>query len=53
MDTTRIIQIAIARADLFITSAWAFVMSPFVRLPISITMGALIGRAIMKRTDSR
>lgn len=53
MDTTRAIQAAIARADLVLCWAWAIVCRWYIRLPVCILLGVLIGKAILKRTDSR
>jgi len=42
------ILIAVARADLVLSTVRAVIMSPFVRLPLCVAVGVLIGRCLMR-----
>jgi hypothetical protein len=42
------ILIAVARADLVLSTAWAVIMSPYVRFPLCVAVGVLIGRCLMR-----
>lgn len=51
MDTTRAIQVVIARADLVLCWVWVFVCRWYIRLPACVALGILLGKVITKRND--
>lgn len=44
METS--ILIAVARADLVLSTAWAVIVSPFVRLPLCVAVGVLVASVL-------